>query len=244
MKTLRILGWTMIWAGGVILAFLAYQLVGTNLITSRAQDAAAVEVADRFDAVREQLAAEGDFPPAVIVDETTTTTTTEAGRDAPTLPVLYEEPIPAEGEAFGIISIPAIELEHVMMEGVDRETLKDGPGHMPWTPLPGQPGNAVISGHRTTYGAPFYDLDSLEPGDEIIVETALGEHVYAVRESLIVLPTDVWVTNPKRGSWITLTTCNPRFSARERLVIQAELIVGPNLPYAQAEIEAFLEPMS
>ncbi len=84
----------------------------------------------------------------------------------------------------------------------------------------------------------------IEVGDEIVVETALGEHVFEVRESLIVSPTDVWVTNPKRGAWITLTTCHPRFSARERLVIQAELIAGPNLPYAQAQIEEFMEPMS
>ena len=55
-------------------------------------------------------------------------------------------------------------------------------------------------------------VNLLEPGDEIIVETALGEHVFAVREALIVLPTDVWVTNPKRGAWLTLTTCHPRFS--------------------------------
>jgi len=249
MKTMRILGWTMIWAGGIILAFLAYQLVGTNLITSRAQDAAAVEVADRFADVREQLEEQGDLPPVVAADETTTTTTTSTTvtgtvEDQPPPVVLYEEPIPEEGAALGIMSIPKIELEHVMMEGVDRETLKSGPGHMPWTPLPGQPGNAVVSGHRTTYGAPFYDLDLLEPGDEIIVETALGEHVFVVREALIVLPTDVWVTNPKRGAWITLTTCHPRFSARQRLVIQAELILGPNLPYAQAEIDDFMEPMS
>jgi len=247
MKTLRILGWTMIWAGGIILAFLAYQLFGTNLITSRAQDVAAEEVADRFTEVREELVADGQFPPEVIVDDSTTTTTsstTPGTGTVPPGPVLYEEPTPEEGEAFGIITIAKIDLDHVMMEGVDRETLKSGPGHMPWTPLPGQPGNAVISGHRTTYGAPFYDLDLLEVGDEIVVETALGDHVFAIRETLVVLPTDVWVTNPKRGSWITLTTCHPRFSARERLVIQAELIDGPNLPYAQAEIDEFLEPMS
>jgi sortase A len=240
----------MIWAGGIILAFLAYQLVGTNLITSRAQDAAAVEVADRFAEVRGQLEAQGDLPSTTVVDESTTTTTTTTGavtgtvEDEPAAVVLYEEPAPGEGEAFGIISIPKIDLEHVMMEGVDRDTLKAGPGHMPWTPLPGQPGNAVISGHRTTYGAPFFDLDLLEAGDQIIVETALGEHVFAVRETLIVLPTDVWVTNPKRGAWLTLTTCNPRFSARERLVIQAELVDGPNLPYARSVVDEFMEPMS
>lgn len=247
MKTLRILGWTMIWSGGIILAFLGYQLIGTNLLADRAQEAAQVEVAERFDEVRGQLAEDGEFPPAVVGGQTSTTVPTATAGDpveTPAEATHYEEPIPDEGTAFGIISIPKIELEHVMMEGVGTETLKSGPGHMPWTPLPGQPGNAVVSGHRTTYGAPFYDLDLVELGDEVIVETALGEHVFAVREILIVTPTDVWVTNPIRGAWITLTTCNPRFSARERLVLQAELIEGPNLPYAQEQIDDFLEPMS
>jgi len=105
---------------------------------------------------------------------------------------------------------------------------------MPDTPLPGQPGNAVISGHRTTYGRPFLDLDQLVDGDEIEVETALGISTYAVRDILIVQPTDVWVTDHIDGAWLTLTTCNPRFSAAERLVIQAELVDGPNLEFVEA----------
>jgi sortase A len=114
---------------------------------------------------------------------------------------------------------------------------------MPWTPVPGQPGNAVVSGHRTTYGAPFFDVDLLEPGDTIEVETVIGRHVYAVRESIIVAPTDVWVTDPRPGAWLTITTCTPRFSARQRLIVFAELVEGPNLAYVaslgtEREIEA------
>ena len=90
------------------------------------------------------------------------------------------------GEPFARLIIDRIELDAVIFEGVDRTTLKSGPGHMPGTPLPGQPGNAVISGHRTTYGRPFYDLDQLVVGDEIEVETALGISTYAVRDILIV----------------------------------------------------------
>ena len=97
--------------------------------------------------------------------------------------------------------------------------------------MPGQPGNAVISGHRTTYGAPFYDLDLLTPGDVIEVDTAIGTHVYTVRETIIVTPTDVWVTEPREGAWLTLTTCHPKLSARERLIVFAELTAGPNLNY-------------
>ena len=86
----------------------------------------------------------------------------------------------------------------MIFEGVDVATLKLGPGHMPETPLPGQPGNAVISGHRTTYGRPFFDLDQLAVGDSIGVETALGFNTYTIRDILVVSPTDVWVTDPSR----------------------------------------------
>jgi sortase A len=129
--------------------------------------------------------------------------------------------------------IPEIGLDAVLFEGVTSATLKNGPGHMPWTPVPGQPGNSVISGHRTTYGAPFYDLDLLEPGDVIEIDTVIGSHVYTVRETVIVTPTDVWVTEPRPGAWITLTTCHPKLSARERLIVFAELTAGPNLEYVE-----------
>jgi sortase A len=122
----------------------------------------------------------------------------------------------------------------VVYAGIDRETLQLGPGHFPGTPLPGQPGNAVLSGHRTTYGRPFFDLDLLEPGDTIDVETAVGIHTYTVRESLVVTPFDVWVTEPREGAWLTLTTCHPKFSARERLVVFAELTAGPNFEFVAA----------
>jgi sortase A len=128
--------------------------------------------------------------------------------------------------------IPSIDVDEVIFSGVNADTLKMGPGHMPGTPVPGQPGNAVISGHRTTYGRPFYDLDLLEGGDRIEVETATGRHVYEVRRTLIVAPDDVQVIQPLVGAWLTLTTCHPHFSAAERLIIQAELVEGPNLAYA------------
>ena len=144
---------------------------------------------------------------------------------------------PEEHEAFALIRIPAIErLEDGwnIVAGVSVTDLKNGAGHMPATPLPGQPGTSVISGHRTTYGAPFHELDTLEEGDRIEVETAIGLHVYEVRSLEIVRPTDVWVTEPRSGAWLTLTTCHPKFSARERLIVFAELVAGPNLDAVRA----------
>jgi sortase A len=134
-------------------------------------------------------------------------------------------------------------LDAVVFEGVSVDTLTKGPGHMPGTPVPGQPGNSVISGHRTTYGRPFFDFDQLGPGDRIELETAIGLHVYEVRESFVVEPTDVWVVDDRPGAWLTLTTCNPKFSARERLIITAELVQGPNLVYVES-LEGRLDSLS
>ena len=234
LKWLKAVGWTLVTIGALILAFLAYQLVGTNLITAQAQQEAAERLVERFEDTRRVLADAGALPPPDS-DPPAEPSDSPSPAIAPPSVQLFSEPAPEEGEPLGRISIPRIDLDYILMEGVERSTLKSGPGHMPWTPLPGQPGNAVVSGHRTTYGAPFFDLDLLEPGDEVKVESTLGIHTYIVRESIIVTPTDVWVTEPRPGAWLTLTTCTPKFSARERLIVFAELIDGPNFPYVQQD---------
>jgi sortase A len=110
---------------------------------------------------------------------------------------------------------------------VSVNALKEGPGHYPTTPLPGQPGNAAIAGHRTTYGAPFYRLDELAPGDTIQVTTRQGEFTYEVRDRLVVAPTQNEVLDPSEENLLTLTTCHPRFSASQRLIIVGELVDTP-----------------
>jgi sortase A len=221
-RFLRVAGFTLIGAGGLVIAFLVYQLFVTDLINEGTQARASGELAQAFVERRVEIAT------------TTTTASPDTSTSAPT-PVasLRTEPLVPEGEPLGLITINKIGLEAVLFEGVDRDTLKGGPGHMPWTPVPGQPGNAVISGHRTTYGRPFYDLDQLVLGDRIEVETAIGTSVYEVKVIEIVLPTDVYVTEPLPGAWLTLTTCHPRFSAAKRLVLQAELVAGPNFEFVE-----------
>jgi sortase A len=223
-KLLRVAGFTLIWAGGLVISFLVYQLFVTDMINAGSQARATDELAQAF--VERRV--------AIATTTTTTTAAPDTSTSAPT-PVasLRTEPVVPEGEPLGMITINKIGLAAVLFEGVDRDTLKDGPGHMPWTPVPGQPGNAVISGHRTTYGRPFYDLDQLVLGDRIEVETAIGISVYEVKVIEIVLPTDVYVTEPLPGAWLTLTTCHPRFSAAERLVVQAELVAGPNFDFVE-----------
>ncbi|HEX5722385.1 MAG TPA: sortase [Acidimicrobiia bacterium] len=226
-RVLRLLGWGLLGMAGLVILFLVYQLFITDFFNARSQARAEVELETSLDIRRAELA---------IVTTTTATTTPvpEDPVDVVPPPELIAEPAVPVGVPFGRIEIDKIGLDAVLFEGVDRDTLKLGPGHMPETPLPGQPGNAVVSGHRTTYGRPFFDVDQLVVGDTIDVETALGMSTYAIRQILVVAPTDVWVTDPIEGAWLTLTTCNPKFSAAERLIIQAELVEGPNLEYVQA----------
>ena len=216
-RKIQVLGWTLIWSGIFIFGYVGWQIYVTDLINERVQDEASDELDDMFEAER------ADPPEAVEV----------APEDDPDgEPLLhYAEDDPGIGEGFALLTVPSLGLEAVVFEGVDRATLTNGPGHMPGTPLPGQPGNAVISGHRTTYGRPFHDFDLLEPGDLIEVETPIGTHVYEVRETQIVQPTDVWVTEDRDGGWLTLTTCHPKYSARERLIVFAEMVSGPNFDY-------------
>lgn len=228
-RLIRISGWTMVWSGLLTLGVVGYQLFVTDLINDRVQEDARQELASEMEFAREEpvepIVVE-TRPPQAGVDSSGATVTTERIE-------YFTQQVDEEGTPLAEMRIPSIGVEQVVFEGVTPATLRSGPGHMPWTPVPGQPGNAVISGHRTTYGAPFYDLDALAPGDVIEIDTVIGTHTYTVREQVIVSPTDVWVTEPRQGAWLTLTTCHPRLSARERLIVFAELTSGPNLEYVE-----------
>ncbi|MGI9648559.1 MAG: sortase [Acidimicrobiia bacterium] len=244
-KTIRLIrgtGWTFIWLGVYLMGFVAYQLWFTNLLTAREQSALAAGLDEHFLEVEVE---EVEYVPVTVPGGPAPTTTTTVPVDPGAEPIpdpvplkLLKEAESAVGEAFAQIRIAAIELDVTVVEGVRRRDLKKGPGHLTGSPLPGQPGNAVISGHRTTYGAPFGSLNELVPGDRIEVETALGAHIYEVREApeqcrnddglCVVKATDLWVTEPRQGAWLTLTTCHPRFSSRQRLIVFAELVAGPN----------------
>ncbi|HUP85329.1 MAG TPA: class E sortase [Acidimicrobiales bacterium] len=202
------IGRTCIAAGVLILAFVAYQLWGTGLAESRSQDRLRSDFLDVLEA------------------PTTTSTTSSTVAGDPTTTLSPAPPTPT-GEAVAIIRIPKIGVEKAVVEGVGVSALKQGPGHYPSTPLPGQPGNAAVAGHRTTYGAPFFRLDELQPGDLIQVTTRQGEFTYKMREQKVVKPTQNEVLDPSDENLLTLTTCNPRFSAAQRMVVVAELTENP-----------------
>jgi sortase A len=214
----QIVGWTLIWSGIFLFGYVGWLVFGTDLVNARVQKAAVTDLEQHFEVVAPPEVEE------VIVEEEV-------------IERVLED-TPAAGTGFARMRVEKVGLDVVVFEGVDTESLSKGPGHMPGTSLPGQPGNAVISGHRTTHGRPFHDFDLLVPGDLIEMETAIGTHVYEVRESFIVAPTDVWVADQRVGGWLTLTTCNPKYSARERLIVTAELVSGPNAEYVATAAEA------
>jgi sortase A len=127
------------------------------------------------------------------------------------------------GDPIGRIRIPEIGVNKVVVEGTDGGSLRKGPGHYPETPFPGIHGTVAIAGHRTTYGAPFNELDKLEQGDEILVEMPYGRFVYEVERQQIVEPTATWVTRRVNHDRLVLTACHPKYSAAERIVIFARL---------------------
>ncbi|MGQ0680124.1 MAG: class E sortase [Actinomycetota bacterium] len=128
-----------------------------------------------------------------------------------------------QGEAVAIIRIPRIGIDQVVVEGTSVADLRLGPGHYSGTPLPGHSGNSAIAGHRTTYGAPFRRLNELKVGDEILIQTKGGKSKYVISGSTVVLPDDTRVLAQVGKDRLTLTTCDPPFSAARRLVVSAEL---------------------
>jgi sortase A len=204
-QVVRGTGKTLIASGVLILLFVAYQLWGTGLHEARSQNAL-----------------EGEFLAHTAV------TTVPPGQPVDTAPPTTVPPL--IGDAIAHIVIPKANVDKIVVEGVGVEDLKKGPGHYPGTPLPGEPGNAAIAGHRTTYGAPFYDLSNLEPGDPITVTTRVGEFRYEVVQSQVVSPEAVEVLDPTEDNRLTLTTCNPRYSAAERLIVSAKLVTAPVTP--------------
>lgn len=159
-----------------------------------------------------------ELPSPVLAAETTTTTTTIP----PVLPSL-----PQRGELVGRLLIPSLGLDQMILAGTDTGTLKKGPGLWADSVFPGTPGNAMIAGHRTTYGGPFRHLNDLAPGDKIIFEApGQPQAVFEVRGTDIVSPKQVTVGAQTDGVRLTLTTCDPPGSAAKRLVVQAELVEG------------------
>jgi sortase A len=129
-----------------------------------------------------------------------------------------------DGGAIGRIEMPTLHKSYVVVNGDDPDDLRKGPGAYPDTPLPGRGGTTAIAGHRTTYLAPFRDIDQLKRGDTITLKMPYGRFTYRVEGHQIVKPTDVGVVKPVGYERLVLTACHPLYSAAERIVVSARLI--------------------
>lgn len=245
-----VLGELLITAGVLLLGFCAYVLWGTSAYTNEAQASLREELEESW--------ARGEPAPIVALPSPTQAPLPddnpviidEGPEEIPDeVPEANEEEDPSivagkpprrsrtyiPGRAIGLIRIPELgtRWEKAVVEGVSRAALRRGPGHYPGTAEAGEVGNFVISGHRTTYGAPFRQIDELEAGDEIIFETRERIFVYKVMRQEIVsprasgvllpVPRDPEASKTPTRRLLTLTTCHPEYSARQRLIVYAEL---------------------
>ncbi|HEU4656775.1 MAG TPA: class E sortase [Capillimicrobium sp.] len=127
------------------------------------------------------------------------------------------------GDAIGRIVMPSLDRDYVMVNGVSSEDLRRGPGIYDDTPMPGEGSTTGIAGHRTTYLAPFRDIDELDPGDVIELEMPYGDFTYVVQRTKIVEPTDLSVIDDVGYERIVLTACHPLYSAAQRIAVFARL---------------------
>ncbi|MCW2682922.1 MAG: Sortase [Blastococcus sp.] len=207
-------GELLVTAGMVLLLFVAYEVYVTDFLTSQRQDELSTEL-------RQQWEAEPAPGPGSI-------TQVELG------------------DAFGVLRIPRLgeDYTRVILEGTDEEQLSQGPGHYVDSAMPGEEGNLSLAGHRVGKGSPFLELDAMRAGDPIVVETAdtwfvyrvladgdpsgiPGMHVVSPSAVEVIAPTpNAAATAGPSGAYLTLTTCHPRYSARQRLVVHARLDGG------------------
>jgi len=206
------LGSSLITLGLLMFLFVGYQLWGTGIEEAQSQN----KLENRFTEI-------------ALTTGSTPTTSVAPSNNEPSVDITVAALKPIvirEGDPIALIDMPTIGVSKYVVAGVQTSDLKKGPGHYPGTPFPGELGNASIAGHRTTYGEPFRHLDDLNIGDPIIITDLMGRtFTYLVTNQQVVSATDSWVvtTTDSTTAILTLTTCHPEFSAKQRLIVSAEL---------------------
>jgi sortase A len=142
---------------------------------------------------------------------------------SPQLEQAYRDRRVGTGDSLTRLKIPALDVDVVVVEGTTPSALRAGAGHYSNTALPCDVGNVAIAGHRTTFGKPFGNVDRLKPGDVIELATPIGGCTYEVsRAPYIVEPRNLSPLDPTTDRLLTLTTCHPKGSAAQRLIVQAK----------------------
>lgn len=203
----RGVGELMMTAGGLLLLFVVWQLVWTDVI------AAGTSARER-ESIQAQF---GGQPDPDLIDRLAEG------------PLAADDEVPQfeEGEGFAIVHMPTIDAEVAVLEGIELSILDLGVlGHYPDTAMPGQVGNFAVAGHRTTWGRPLWDLGEMQQGDPVVVETEEGWFIYTFERQRVVFPHQTEVIAPvpdedgvePTEAWMVLTACHPKFSAAQRLI--------------------------
>lgn len=218
-KAMRGVGQTLITLGVVVLLFIVYEAFITDIFTAQKQEQLSEDLQKEW-------------------------------KDSPTVGQETNFADVPVGDAFAVMRVPAFGADYaqVVVQGTTNEALEKGPGHYSDTAGPGEVGNFSIAGHRVGKGSPFLNLDRLKPGDPIVFETQANWYVYRVignkdsgdytdpafggiKGQFVTNPEDYAVIAPVPGDesatptqrLLTLTTCHPKFSAAERMIIHAYL---------------------
>jgi sortase A len=222
----HVLGELLITVGVLLLLLCAYQLWWTNVESAVATNNERAKIIAQWD----RPVLPGPIGPAIPTPSKTKT---------------VEVPPPSYGSGFALLYIPRLR-DKVwglpVMEGVGLDVLAQGAGHYPGDAMPGGLGNFALAAHRATHNEPFRNIDQLQVGDKVYVQTRTAWYTYVLDKDQIVLPTDVWVVDPVPGNpgakptkrLITLTTCNPRWASYQRWIWWGHLVgrqpAGPTTP--------------
>jgi sortase A len=209
-----VIGELLLTAGVLILLFLGWQLWWNDAIMAGQQSTAASDLSAQW--LEEGRAMHGETPPPAPEDY----------GDPVVAPASFEN-----GEAFAVMYVPRFgeDSQRRIAEGVGLDVLNTtrlGVGHYPGTQMPGEVGNFAIASHRSAYGGGMHEIDQLQLGDAIYVQTQDGWYTYRFRDFEYVTPETVDVLAPvphhpdlqPTDRIVTLTSCNPLFSTAERII--------------------------
>lgn len=247
-RVVHAVGELLVTLGVLVVLFVVWQLWGTGISTGQTQGELRSELARQWThgglsptgaagvagVARPAAPATRAQQPGVLQPGVPAPAGQNPGEPTPTVSVPPKPDLtaPPEGNPLLRLRVPSIGLDWIVVQGVDLADLAKGPGHYPGTAMPGQVGNFAVAGHRTTHGAPFFRIGELRAGDVITAQVAGATYTYRVSSREIVDPSQVSVVAPvpdrpgvmPTERLLTLTSCNPKYSARQRMIVHARLV--------------------
>lgn len=209
----RTVGELLVTGGGLLLLFVVWQLVWTDVVAN-------AQAARTLEDLRATFVSEAVEPGTPAAPAPGTPDTPDTGGDG--TPAALRP-----GDGVAILHVPSVGLERPVLEGTELEVLDQGVlGRYSHSAMPGEIGNFAVAGHRNTFGRPLTALGEMSPGDAVVVEVAEGWHVYVFDRHRVVLPHQTEVVAPvpdqpgvePTEAWMVMTACHPRFSAAQRLI--------------------------